>query len=384
MVVRVPIESGNLAQCEDPLQVKKENYDMANNSNWKVELSAIIRQHNDGHAVRNKDISFNTQQARRQGLFRIFGLLRTLGFHVAPRNLSSRHIEALMAYWTARPNISPRSAPGGVLLISPKVPYSAAYIQQQMSFLRVFSGWIKKNGIVRPADRYVEDVSLVRRSYSAVVDKGWDGNGVDVLQKIEEVRAIDRNVAIQLQMMISFGLRRKEAVMFSPSEAEVPAHALPGDHPPGERYIAFLRIKRGTKGGRLRFAAVRTDAQRWALQEACEYVSARHAHIGRPGLTLKQSLDLFSNVVRQVGLTKKELGVTPHGLRHQFAGDLYFDIAKVKAPVQDGESLVDAAAMRDAYQQVARQLGHNRPQISNAYLGSPRKTDSRGEGVNDA
>jgi integrase len=63
--------------------------------------------------------------------------------------------------------------------------------------------------------------------------------------------------------------------------------------------------------------------------------------------------------------------VTPHGLRHQFAGDLYFEIAKVKAPVQDGEPLVDAASMKDAYRQVARQLGHNRPQISNAYLGSP-------------
>ena len=68
--------------------------------------------------------------------------------------------------------------------------------------------------------------------------------------------------------------------------------------------------------------------------------------------------------------------MTPHGLRHQFAGDLYFDIAKAKAPVQDGEPLVDAAAMKDAYRQVARQLGHNRPQISNAYLGSPRVSRS--------
>ncbi|WP_395398818.1 hypothetical protein ACHMW6_18610 [Pseudoduganella sp. UC29_106] len=76
--------------------------------------------------------------------------------------------------------------------------------------------------------------------------------------------------------------------------------------------------------------------------------------------------------MRQVGLTKKELGVTPHGLRHQFAGDLYFDIARVKAPVRGGEVVIDRAVMLDAYRQVARQLGHNRPQISNAYLGQPR------------
>jgi hypothetical protein len=70
---------------------------MANNSQWKHELSAIIRANNVEHAVRSKDVSFNTQQARLQGLFRIFALLRTMGFHMAPHNLSARHIEALMS-----------------------------------------------------------------------------------------------------------------------------------------------------------------------------------------------------------------------------------------------------------------------------------------------
>jgi integrase len=171
--------------------------------------------------------------------------------------------------------------------------------------------------------------------------------------------------------MMAFGLRRKKAVMFCPRSAEFPAYAMSLDHPPCEWYLSFLRVKRGTKGGRLRYTAVRSEEQRAALVEAERLVRGKGGHIGRPGLTLKQSLDLFSNVVRQVGLTKKELGVTPHGLRHQFAGNLYFDIARLKAPVKNGEALVDAAAMKDAYQQVARQLGHNRPQISNAYLGKP-------------
>jgi len=345
---------------------------MANNSNWKAELSAIIREHNDAHAVRNKEVSFNTRQARRQGLFRIFTLLRNLGFHVAPANLGARHIEVLMAYWTARPLAGDDSRCGGTRLGWPKTPYSAAYIQQQMSFLRAFSGWIKKDGLVKTAQRYVEDASLIRRSYCATEDRGWKSHGVDVEAKVKEVRSIDRHVGVQLQMMMAFGLRRKEAVMFSPAAAEVPLHALPEAHRSDAKYLAFLKVKRGTKGGRLRYAAVRTDEQREALVAAVLMAHGPRGHIGRPGLSLKQSLDLFSNVVRQVGLTKRELGVTPHGLRHQFAGDLYFDITKVKAPVQDGEPLIDAAAMKDAYRQVARQLGHNRPQISNAYLGSPR------------
>ena len=193
---------------------------MANNSNWKAQLSAIIREHNDGHAVRNKDVSFNTRHARRQGLFRTFTLLRNLGFHVTPANLGARHIAVLMAYWTANPLAGDDSRRGGARLGWPKAPYSAAYIQQQMSFLRAFSGWIKKDGLVKTAESYVDDANLTRRSYCATEDRGWRSHGVDVRAKVEEVRSIDRHVGVQLQMMMAFGLRRKEAVMFSPVAAK--------------------------------------------------------------------------------------------------------------------------------------------------------------------
>jgi len=346
---------------------------MANNGNWKSELSAIIRANNDVHAVRDKEISFNTRSARRQGLFRIFSLLRRLGFHLSPRNLSSRHVEALMAYWTAAPKDASGPAGSSGRAAWPTSAYSAAYIQQQMSFLRVFASWIKKDGLVLAAERYVDNPALVQRCYCAMEDKGWKHRGVDVQAKIEQVRAIDPYVGVQLQMIHAFGLRRKEAVMFSPVNAEVPAQAIPAGYSDGDRFLAFLRIKRGTKGGRLRYAAVRSAEQCAALEEAKLIAHGARGHIGRPGLTLKQSLDLFSNVVRQVGLTKKELGVTPHGLRHQFAGDLYFEISGLRPPVQGGEADIDHAAMEEAYRQVARQLGHNRPQISNAYLGSPSK-----------
>lgn len=337
---------------------------------WKKELREIIDRFNDRHKDRDKVISYATRSARRQGLIRIFVLLHQLGHHARPRNFSVRHIQSLMAYWTAKPDPT-NLRPAAATIKRPNRPYSAAYIQQQLSFLRAYSEWIGKPGLVLPAERYVEDKCLVHRTYTAQRDMSWKGNGVDAINVIGRVAEIDKHVAVQLQVMLAFGLRRKEAVMFAPHAAEVPLHALPEAHRSDAKYLGFLKIKRGTKGGRLRYAAVRTDEQRGALAAAESMARGQRGHIGRPGLTLKQSLDLFSNVVRQVGLTKKELGITPHGLRHQFAGDLYFDIARVNAPVQDGELLVDAAAMRDAYQQVARQLGHNRPQISNAYLGSP-------------
>jgi hypothetical protein len=79
---------------------------------------------------------------------------------------------------------------------------------------------------------------------------------------LAQVKAYDPYVGVQLKVMQAFGLRRKDAVMFSPHLAQVPLAHLPLAHvPPGEgpaRYLSFLRIKRGTKGGRLRYTAIRT------------------------------------------------------------------------------------------------------------------------------
>lgn len=356
---------------------------MSREGYWKRELAEIVDRHNERHKDREKIISHATRSARRQGIFRIFVLLHQLGFRARPRNFSARHVQALVAYWTAEPNWAV-SRPKDATIPQPVRPYSAAYIQQQLSFLRAFTEWIGKPGLVQAAERYVTDKRVVSRSYCAQRDMSWAANGVRPEEAIERVARIDRHVAVQLRMMMAFGLRRKEAVMFSPVAAEVPLHALPESIQGKLKHLAFLKIKRGTKGGRLRYTAVRTTEQEEALAEAVSLVRGRSGHIGRPGLTLKQSLDLFSNVVRQVGLTKKELGVTPHGLRHQFAGDLFFDIAQVKAPVRGGDIVIDHAVMQDAYRQVAIQLGHNRPQISNAYLGSPRSITVRNMGGDDA
>lgn len=342
---------------------------MTNNSDWKTQLDMILLEHNGKHAYRNKVVSHNTMEARKLGLERAFATLRALGFKPTPDNLSSKHLYVLMLHWTGKAINAPRQAVAKTM----RQPFSAAYIQQQMSFLRVFARWIGKPGLVQSAEQYANDLHLVTRHYSADSDKSWTGNGVEVDKVIDTVTAMDYRVGTQLRMLLAFGLRRKEAVMFCPHTAEVPVFALPAGYPQHgtDRYISFLRIKRGTKGGRLRFAAVRNDAQRRALSEACRLARFRHSHIGHPDLTLKQSLDLFSNVVRKAGLTKTNLGVTPHGLRHEFAGDLFFDIADCQAPVRAGQPHLDTEAIRALYHQVALQLGHNRPQISNAYLGSP-------------
>lgn len=337
--------------------------------NWKRALQDVLDAHNTGHALRAKVVAARTTEARAQGLFRIFSVLRELGFRFSPLNLADKHIQWLMRYWTADPAVADLVARERLALIPRKVPQSPAYIQLQLSFLRVYCRWIGKPGMVRPAIAYVADPGLVERKLMATSDRSWDAADVDPAQIVARVMDKDPHVGTQLAMMLAFGMRRKEAVMFCPEAAEVPRHALPIDADPTP-YLAFLRIKRGTKGGRLRFTAIRNEAQRAALAHARDLVNHSHRHIGRPGLTLVQSLDLFTNTLRRAGVTRALLGITPHGLRHQFAADLYFELTEVAPPVRGDAPGLDRDTMNAAYLEVARQLGHGRPQISGAYLGS--------------
>jgi integrase len=73
--------------------------------------------------------------------------------------------------------------------------------------------------------------------------------------------------------------------------------------------------------------------------------------------------------MRKAGITRKVLGVTPHGLRHQLACDLYIELAELPPPIRGGDSHNDPEVLRQVLLEVARQLGHNRTQIVGAYCG---------------
>jgi integrase len=348
------------------------------NPDWKGELQKLLKKNNEMHSLRDKTVSHRTRSARPDGLFRMFRLLREAGWKVGPSSLGERHIQFLMSYWTADPAIE-----AGLRIRSSKLPVrsapiSPAYIQQQLSFLRALCEWTGKPGLVRPARHYVDDPALVSRSTNATRDRTWSGANVDPQSVLAEIYQADPVVGLQLEVVLAFGLRRKEAVMFCPSLAEVPAHALPANASTGD-YLAFVRVKRGTKGGRLRYTAIRTEYQRQVLERAKAAAPHQGMHIGRPGLTLKQALTRFSNVLSRCDVTLDQLGVTAHGLRHEFAADLYHNLTELKAPIKGGPLNIDAEVMKAAYLEVAHQLGHGRPRITGAYLGGRRQPSASGE-----
>lgn len=91
--------------------------------------------------------------------------------------------------------------------------------------------------------------------------------------------------------------------------------------------------------------------------------------ISDPTLSLVQAIRHLRYVMERFGVTKAMLGVTPHGLRHQYAGDEYRALTGEAPPVSGGGAVardLDTAARLA----IAGRLGHGRVEISNVYLGS--------------
>ena len=125
------------------------------------------------------------------------------------------------------------------------------------------------------------------------------------------------------------------------------------------------------------------EAKRQAIGRAKQVAVHQHSHLRPPGKSLKQTLDRFSYVMRKAGITKSQFQVTAHGLRHQFANDLYLALTDIPTPVRGGEP-TDLARHVAACLEISRQLGHARPQISSAYISnrfSAKKKDRYSGGM---
>jgi hypothetical protein len=190
---------------------------------------------------------------------------------------------------------------------------SAGAIKNNLSHLRVFSGWIAKRGMVMDAENYVDDPSLVKRRTVATSDRSWSAHGVDVPETRSRIADVDTLVAAQVFMSQAFGLRVKEAIMCRPHLAVVEDRLVLVD---ALDLTTYLEVKRGTKGGRRRYVAIDSELKREALEHAKSVVQRTDDSLADPRLSLKQAYRRFFYVLGVVGVTRAELGVTAHGLRH--------------------------------------------------------------------
>lgn len=298
-------------------------------------LDRIIGPHNKKAHNRKGDIkrdcSTATRDDRESILRRIFAELYKLGFKLqSPHGLKEKHLHALAQQWEAK-------------------RLSASTLNKRFSILRVFAAWIGKRGLVRDNQEYFKDPTVLKRTSIATENLAWDAKGVDVEEIIRRAREVDARLGLFLALQHNFGLRVKESIHLKP------LHKSLGDD--------VLEVYQGTKGGRPRLVPIETQQQRdvvaWAERVAAE---SKSGTLHWPRRTWVQSQRRFYRLLKKIGVTKAQLGVTAHGLRH---GDAQRAYAKatggLPCPIKGGAlGRIDWGTHHWATIKVSVRLGHDR------------------------
>jgi Integrase len=287
-------------------------------------LEVLLRQHNQQHTSRQKTVSHKTRQDRADFLRRFYAALHDragLKTLPDPRNLGQKHIRAMV------------------------------------------------QGFVRGPAFYGLELHEYQRHEVAERDKSWSAQGLDIDALLQRVSAYDAYVGASLRVIQAFGLRKKESMMLRPNALVVPFEAtgLPPEERQADRY---LWVRQGAKNGRPRYLPLDTPQRQQAVAHAQRVAGPDpEAHLGRPDRSLKQNMQHFAYVLRKFGFTKRKLGVTAHGLRHEALIGEYVVRTGQQPPVRGGareaSSVVEAACLA-----VSKMAGHSRPRASRAYLGT--------------
>lgn len=274
---------------------------------------------------RNRDGSHMTQAQREQRLRMIARELHGLGYrNLRAASLKPKHVDALIADWQAR-------------------GLSAGTIKNRMADLR---WWAEKTG--KPS------VLARDNAHYGIAQRVFVTNDSKARQLPAEALTLvaDEHVRMSLRLQEAFGLRREESIKFSPSYAD---H---GEH---------LALKASwCKGGRAREIPVRTPEQR-ALIRAAHQLAGKGSLIP-PQRSYIQQRRVYERHSARAGLSKL------HGLRHAYAQARYHELTGFPPPALGGPSsreLSDQQRALDhqARQQISRELGHEREQITAVYLG---------------
>ncbi|CAG0957629.1 hypothetical protein ANAEL_00434 [Anaerolineales bacterium] len=306
------------------------------------ELDRILNGHNSFRTTRSQGKASAKTRLERTSFYRLaFAQLFEMGYRLAsPRNLGSRHIEALLQHWDQE----------GIAIIT---------LHTRVSFLRTFCGWINKPGMVQDVHDYLPGKDVTRRTV-AKRNRAWLPNGVEAAVVIARAREIDERLAVMLALEDAFGLRMKEAIEMHPAWCRAESGTA-------------LDIHEGTKGGRWRRIPIDTDYKRevfeWALRVA---ETGKTRRIRWPGRTWTQAKRRYYYLLAEkLGVNLNDLGVTSHGLRHEYAQEKYQDMAGLPSPIAGADpKQVDPVKHREAGIEVSRDLGHSRVQVMASYYGS--------------
>ena len=281
------------------------------------DLKRLQAAHDDG--------SHGTRTARSYALAQIADALHDLGFKgLRATGLKRKHVAALVREWKRQGR-------------------SIGTVKNRMAHVRWWAKHIGRPGVV-PVNAAL---GIANREYVTNEDKS------KILDPEKLALVGDAHVAMALRLEAEFGLRREQAIKFTPARDDQ-----------GER----IRLKGSTtKGGRPREVPVLKESQRKLLDEARRLAGSGALIL--PERNYRQQLKIYESRTREAGLYRM------HGLRHQYAQSRYEEITGWKAPAAGGprqRSLTGARRRIDteARRTIAAELGHGRRHISAIYCGA--------------
>ena len=274
---------------------------------------------------RHRGGGFVTRRDRSYVLARAANALHELGFRrLRAAGLRRKHVDALVRVWKSQ-------------------GLSTGTLKNRMAHLRWWARHVDRPGVVGANVEH----GIGHRTYVTNRDKG---RALDA-GRLALVR--DAHVRMSLRLQAAFGLRREEAIKFTPSYAD--------------RGGSIVLKAAWTKGGRAREIPIWNDAQRTVLDAARRLAGGGALIPG--GRNYVAQRKLYEKQTEAAGLGRM------HGLRHRYAQLRYEHLTGWKAPSAGGprrrslpaaERRIDAAARLA----VSRELGHGRPSAASVYLGN--------------
>lgn len=308
-------------------------------------LKKLIKQ-NNYHGKNGKYNGKETRKKRKQVLFKLIYDLHRLGYEIENvRTIKQKHFIAILDMW----------------LIS---TLSSSTMSNSISQYKRLCEWIGKphliNEVLNGYERKDElALMLKREGKNDRKIKSFTANSVSVLDAIKRVCRIDYIVAMQMGLMFMFGLRREEAAKFRPK------NDINDD-------LSINAIK-GTKGGRPRYNITSTHPNEDVslfLNHLKSLVKDRLNTSTIPKhYTADQWESYVSRVMQKAGITKDQLGVTLHGLRHEYLQCKYL-VLSGKLPrllVDNGLSHISLDQEKAIRGIVSELAGHERPEITEHY-----------------
>lgn len=258
--------------------------------------------------------------------------------NIRPRCINDatvKHLKLVIQHWEAR-------------------GLSASTLTNRFTCIRRFMHWMGKGGSIPAIKSILVNPKSAVRSYSATQPHDWESNTLDPSMIFAAVKEDCPTTAMHLRLQHEFGLRTTEALSLKPVESDN-GHS--------------LLVHRGTKGGRARNVPILRESQREALEAAKAMVNARTGLLSRHGHNLDKARAHYYYVLQKHGITRKDAGVTSHGLRHGYVGRRYEEISGELPPVRGGGK-VDPKLDLATRAALSLETGHVRPEITTAYTGS--------------